>query len=58
MGEDGRRNALHGIERVAGHFEEADLQRERHSVHQAPALPDFGTFPLVKCEEVLDLQGR
>ncbi len=57
MIEDRRRNALDGIERVAGYLEKANLQRERHPVQGAPALPDPGKFLLVKREEVLDLKG-
>ena len=48
MGEDVRRNALDGVERVAGHFEEADLQPERHPVQGAPAFPDVGKLLLVE----------
>ena len=33
MGEDVRRDAFDGVERVAGHLEKTDLQRERHPVH-------------------------
>ena len=57
VGEDVRRNALDGVERGAGHLEEADLQRERHAVQGAPAFPDFDKFLLVEREEVFDFQG-
>ena len=57
VSEDVRRDALDGVERVAGHLEEADLQRERHLVQGAPALPDAGKLLLVEREEVLDLKG-
>ncbi len=57
MGEDVRRDALDGVERVAGHLEKADLQRERHPVHGASAFPDLGKLLLVESEDVLDLQS-
>jgi len=55
--EDVRWNALDGVERVAGHLEKADLQRERHPVQGAPAFSNAGKFLLIKREEVLDLKG-
>ncbi len=56
MGEDVRWNPLHGIERAAGHLEEADLQRERHPVQGTPSFPDLAKFLLVEGKEVLDLR--
>ena len=56
VGEDVRRDALDGVERVAGHLEEANLQGERHSVQGAPALPDASKLLLVEREEVLDFE--
>jgi len=54
--ENFRRNALHGIERVAGHLEKADVERERQPVQGTPAFSNPGKFLLVECEEVLDLK--
>ena len=55
--EDFRRNALHGIERVAGHLEKADVERERQPVQGTAAFPNPGKFLLVEREEMLDLKG-
>jgi hypothetical protein len=55
--EDFRRNALHGIECVAGHLEKTDVERERQPVQGAPAFSNPGKFLLVKREEMLDLKG-
>jgi hypothetical protein len=57
VGEDVRRDTLHRIERGAGHLEKADLQRECHLVHGAPAFPDLDKLLLVEGEEVLNLQS-
>ena len=56
MIEDLRRNELHGIERSAGHLEEADLQGERELVQGPPPFPNRGKLILVEREEVLDLE--
>ena len=55
--EDFRRNALHGIERVAGHLEKADVERERQPVQGTPTFSNPGKFLLVEREEMLDLKG-
>ncbi len=57
VSEDRRRDALYRVERVAGHLEEADLQRERHPVQGASAFPNPGQFLFVESEEMLDLQS-
>ncbi len=57
MGEDVRRDALHRIERGAGHLEKADLQRERHPIHGAAAFPNLDKLLFVEHEEVLDFEG-
>ncbi len=56
--EDVRWNALDGVERVAGHFEKANVERERQPVQRAPTFPNPGMFLLVEREEVLDLKSR
>lgn len=58
MIEDPRRNELHGVERPAGHFEEADLQGEGQPVQGAPPLPNRGKLVRVEREEILDLECR
>ena len=58
MIEDPRRNELHGVERPAGHFEEADLQGEGQPVQGAPPLPNRGEFARVEREEMRDLECR
>jgi hypothetical protein len=50
------RDAFHGIERVAGHPEKTDVERERQPVQGTPAFSNPGKFLLVECEEVLDLK--
>jgi hypothetical protein len=53
---DFRRNALHSIERVAGHFEKAAVERERQPVQGTPTFSNPGKFLLVEREEMLDLK--
>jgi hypothetical protein len=49
-------NALHGIERIAGHLEKADVERERQPVQGTSAFSNPGEFLLVEREEMLDLK--
>ena len=53
---DFRRNALHSIKRVAGHFEKADVERERQPVQGTSAFSNPGKFLLVEREEMFDLK--
>jgi hypothetical protein len=57
MFENLRRDALHGIERVAGHLEKTDVERERQPVQGTSAFSNPGEFLLVEREEMLDLKG-
>ena len=58
MVEDPRRNELHGVERSAGQFEEADLQGEGQPVQGTPPLPNRGKLVLIEREEMRDLERR
>jgi hypothetical protein len=50
-------DALHRIERVAGHLEKTDVERERQPVQGTSAFSNLGEFVLVEREEMLDLKG-